>query len=252
MPLGAYLIRVSLDAGLTLLCALPVALAALWHGRTHRWRTLPWVGVLVVFQFAVMELPRAGAFQHLHWGWQAALLTAAWPLALVALAPRLSFAGIGVTSRLQPGWLRPSLVALLIAAAVPAVAFGLGSRVRLTGEGWAYLLVMPGLAEEIVFRGLYQSLLNDALGRPWRLGGAPFGWGLPITAVLFAGANGLVAVDDHLHARIVPMAAIAPFIASLVSGWVRERTDSVWPSVCGHNLSNVVIPIATLFSRSMH
>jgi membrane protease YdiL (CAAX protease family) len=111
---------------------------------------------------------------------------------------------------------------------------------------------MPGLAEELLFRGLYQSLLNRVFGRCWRLGGAQFGWALPITAVLFAGANGLVAVDSQLHARIVLPAAIAPFMLSLVSGWVRERTNSVWPSVLGHNLSNLVIPVATLVSRFLH
>jgi hypothetical protein len=56
-------------------------------------------------------------------------------------------------------------------------------------------------------------------------------------------------VDDQLHARIVIPAAIAPIIASLISGWVRERTNSVWPSVCGHNLSNVLIPMATLVAK---
>jgi membrane protease YdiL (CAAX protease family) len=111
---------------------------------------------------------------------------------------------------------------------------------------------MPGLAEELLFRGLYQSLLNSAFGRCWRLGGARFGWGLLITSVLFAAANGLVAVDSQMHARIVLPAAIAPFLSSLISGWVRERTNSVWPSVVGHNLSNIVIPVATLISRSIH
>jgi membrane protease YdiL (CAAX protease family) len=84
------------------------------------------------------------------------------------------------------------------------------------------------------------------------LGGADYGWGLLITSVLFAGSNGLIAVDSQLHAQIVLPAAIAPFIASLVSGWARERTDSVWPSVAGHNLSNVVIPVATFVARVIH
>jgi membrane protease YdiL (CAAX protease family) len=156
-----------------------------------------------------------------------------------------------VTSSLKPGWLKPSLVALLIAGGVPAVFFVLGSRVRLTGEGWAYLLVMPGLAEEILFRGLFQPLLNRALDRPWRFAGAELGWGLMITAVLFAGSNGLVAVDPQLHARIVLPAAITPFMLGLVSGWVRERTGSIWPSVFGHNLSNLVIPSLTLLSQTL-
>jgi membrane protease YdiL (CAAX protease family) len=144
--------------------------------------------------------------------------------------------------------LKPSIVALLLALAVPAVFFILGARKKLDAEGWAFLLIMPGLAEELVFRGVFQSLLNRVFGKPWRLANAEFGWGLIVTAILFAGFNGLVAVDPQLHVRIVLHAAIAPLLMSLVSGWVRERTDSVWPSVFGHNLSNLVIPFASLFA----
>jgi membrane protease YdiL (CAAX protease family) len=249
VPLRTYLVSVGLESGLMLWCALPFILAALWHSRTRRWGLVVLVGSLVILENAVSELPRVSWLEHLHWHWQATILTTAWPLLLASLAPGLSLAFIGVTSRLKPGWLKPGIVALLIAAAIPTAVFIHGSRVSLTGEGWAYLLVMPGLAEEILYRGLYQSLLNRALGRCWHLGGAELGWGLLITSVLFAGSNGLVAVDRQLHAHIVLPAAIAPFIASLVSGWVRERTNSVWPSVVGHNLSNIVIPVATLVSR---
>jgi membrane protease YdiL (CAAX protease family) len=144
--------------------------------------------------------------------------------------------------------LKPSIVGLLLALAVPAVFFILGAHKRLDAEGWTFLLIMPGLAEELVFRGVFQSLLNRVFGKPWRLANADFGWGLVISTILFAGSNGLVAVDTQLHARIVLHAAIAPFMMSSVSGWIRERTDSVWPSVFGHNLSNIVIPFASLFT----
>ncbi len=244
----AYLYRVALEAGLTLACSLPFVLIAAWDSRTRRWCLLLFVASLVVLNVALTEIPRLGGFQHLHWSWQECLLSMAWPLLLVALVPGISFASIGVTSRFQPGWLKPSIVAGILALAVPAVFFILGARKKLDAEGWAFLLIMPGLAEELVFRGVYQPLLNRALGKPWRLAGADFGWGLIITAILFAGSNGLVALDAQLHARIVLHAAIAPFLMSLVSGWVRERTDSVWPSVFGHNLSNIVIPFATLFT----
>jgi len=248
VPLRSYLCRVALEAGLTLACVLPFVLIAVWRSRTRRWGLLLFVASLVVLDFALGEIPRVDGFQHLHWSWQECLLSTAWPFLLAALVPGISLASIGVTSRFRPGWLKPSIVALLLALAVPALFFILGARKKLDAEGWAFLLIMPGLAEELVFRGVYQSLLNRVFGKPWRLANAEFGWGLIIGAILFAGSNGLVAVDPQLHARIVLHAAIAPVMLSFVSGWVRERTNSVWPCVFGHNLSNIVIPVASLFT----
>lgn len=248
MPLPGYLARVALQSGLTLACSLPFALSAAWHSRTRRWNLLLFVAFLVVLDVALGEMPRVDGFQHHHWSWQECILSTTWPFLLIALVPGISLASVGIMSRFRPGWLRPSMVALLLAVALPAVFFILGARKKLDAEGWAFLLIMPGLAEELVFRGVYQSLLNRALGKPWRLANAEFGWGLIITAILFAASNGLVDIDPQLHARIVPQAAIAPVMLSFVSGWVRERTDSVWPCVFGHNLSNLVIPFATLFT----
>lgn len=246
--MAVYLERVALQAGLTLACALPFAGIAVWHSRTRRWGTLLVVAGLVVLDVALVEIPRIDGFQHLHWSWQEAALSAAWPFLVAALVPAISLASIGVTSRFRAGWLKPSIIALLIALAVPAVFFVLGARKKLDAEGWTFLLIMPGLAEEVVFRGVFQSLLNRVFGNPWRIANAECGWGLVITAILFAGFNGLVVVDTQLHPRLVAHAAIAPVMLSLVSGWVRERSNSVWPSVVGHNLSNIVIPVASLLA----
>jgi len=244
----AYLSRVALQSGLSLACALPVVLIAAWHSRTRRWSLLLFVASLVVLDVALVEIPRVDGFQRLHWSWQESLLSAAWPFLLVAVVPGVSLASIGVTSRFRPGWFNPSLVAGLFALGVPAVFFVLGVRKKLDAQGWVFLLIMPGLAEELVFRGVYQSLLNRVFGTPWRLAKANFGWAIIITSILFAASNGLVTVDNQLNAHLGLHAAIAPFLMSLVSGWIRERTDSVWPSVVGHNLSNIVIPFASLFT----
>jgi len=248
VQLPDYLCRVVLQAGLTLACVLPLVLIAVWHSRTRRWSLLLFVASLVVLDVALIEIPRVDGFQHHHWSWQECILSTAWPFLLVAFVPGISLVSIGVTSRFRPGWLKPAIVCWLLAAALPAVAFLLGHRKTLDAESWAFLLIMPGLAEELVFRGVYQSLLNRVFGRPWRLAGAEFGWGLFITAILFAGSNGLVTVDPQLHPHVVLHAAIAPVLLSFISGWGRERTDSVWPCVFGHNLSNVVLPIASLFT----
>lgn len=248
VPIRDYLCRVALESGLILACGVPFVLIAVWCSRTRRWSLLLFVASLVVLNLALDDIPRLGVFQHLYWSWQESVLSTAWPFLLIAFTPGISLVSIGVASRFRPGWLKPSIVAGSLALAVPAIFFLLGARKKLDAGSWVYLLIMPGLAEELVFRGVFQSLLNRVFGKPWRLANAEFGWGLIITSVLFAGSNGLIAVDPRLHARVVLPAAIAPFMMSLVSGWIRERTDSIWPSVFGHNLSNIAIPLASLFT----
>jgi membrane protease YdiL (CAAX protease family) len=246
MDFSAYLCRVGIHSGLVVALAMPVVLVAVWHSRVTRWRFLLLAASLFVLHDALMEIPRLSVFERHHWSWQESLLACIWPFLLAAIIPGVSLKSIGVSARLRPGWLKPSVIALLVAVAVPAVFFLLGVRKTLDTEGWVFLSTMPGLAEELVYRGVFQSLLNSAFGRPWSLANAPFGWGLFVSAILFAGSNGLVEVDSQLHGHVILYAAIAPFLLSLVSGWVRERSDSVWPSVFGHNLSNVVVPLATL------
>lgn len=247
MHLTDYVCRVGIHAGLVLAVAMPLVLVAVWHSHVRRWRLLLLAASLVVLHDALMEIPRLGVFQRLHWSWQESLLASSWPFILVAVVSGVSLRSIGVSTRLRPGWLKPSLVAVLLAVAVPAVFFLLGARKTLDIEGWMFLSTMPGLAEELVYRGVFQSLLNSVFGKAWSLANAQFGWALFVSAILFAGTNGLVEVDSQLHGHVILQAAIAPFLLSLVSGWVRERTDSVWPSVFGHNLSNIVIPVGTLF-----
>jgi membrane protease YdiL (CAAX protease family) len=243
----AYICRVGIHAGLIVAVAMPVVLVAVWHSRVRRWNLLLLVASLVVVHDALMWMPRQGVFERLHWSWQECLLATIWPFVLTAIISGVTLRSIGVSMRLRPGWLKPSLVALLLAVAVPAVFFLLGVRKKLDTEGWVFLSTMPGLAEELVYRGVFQSLLNSVFGKSWTLANGQFGWGLFVTAILFAGTNGLVDVDSQLHGHLILHAAIAPFLLSLVSGWVRERTDSVWPSVFGHNLSNIVVPVASLF-----
>jgi membrane protease YdiL (CAAX protease family) len=157
-----YLASVGLVTCLIIACALPFVVAAVWQTRARNWQMLWLVGVLLLVQTAVISLPPVEGLGHLHWHWQECLLSIAWPLLPARFVPTVSLNSIGVTSRLRPGWLTPSIIALLIAMAVPAVFFVLGSRSKLTTEGWLYLSTMPGLAEELVFRGVFQSLLNRA------------------------------------------------------------------------------------------
>jgi|GEM_PF-760969 len=84
-------------------------------------------------------------------------------------------------------------------------------------------VLMGPLLEEVVFRGLLQTLLIDTLGRRFR-------W----TAVLIA-----AAVFALIHAGAVSWHGWPGlFVLGLVLGWLYERTGSLLPCYLAHALFN--------------
>ena len=86
-------------------------------------------------------------------------------------------------------------------------AENLGLPVRVTKYiGWGLTVVFTtifcGLGEEIFFRGYMQGRVNRTIGRPFRVMGIQFGWGLIFASIIF-GFGHLIAffnpfVPDHL------------------------------------------------------
>ncbi len=126
-------------------------------------------------------------------------------VALTATVRGLSPRDIGATAPLRPDWRGPKLVVSAGTLALPiAFIVGLGARDQLTVAGWCFQATMPGLAEELVYRGVFVSLLDRAFGRPWRIAGADVGWGTIAVAVVFAAVHavnvdrgGTVHVEGH-------------------------------------------------------
>lgn len=95
------------------------------------------------------------------------------------------------------------------------------------GLVWIFLqqLMFTALAEEAYFRGVLQPALKERWG-PW----AAIGLG----AVAFALAH---AVFDASPARLIV------FGPALIFGYLRERSDSLWPPVLFHALCNTVYAV---------
>jgi uncharacterized protein len=90
------------------------------------------------------------------------------------------------------------------------------------------------LPEELFYRGYLQPRL-DGLGerlgaRRWRVFGAEVGLGLPLASVAFAFAH-VIAVWDP--------GRLSVFFPSLVFGWLRARTGSLWAACVFHALCNL-------------
>lgn len=237
--------RAGFETLVTWMLAAPWIAIALWRSRQRRWWPLvAMLGIVAIDNF-VLSLPRTGPFAGLAWSWQGKLLEIVLAIVSVAVTPGLTFDSIGVTAQLRPGW-RAGLAAVVgVSLALPITfIIWLGARDTLTPEGWLFEATAPGIAEELIFRGVLLALADRAFGRPYRVAGAELGWGAIVTSVIFALVHVVnVERDGALHVEL--LLGIGPLIGGLIASWARARVGSLLPLMLAHNASNLVIPLVT-------
>jgi membrane protease YdiL (CAAX protease family) len=139
-----------------------------------------------------------------------------------------------------------TIVLLLLPIAV-ALAMGKLSVVIVSTVVWQF--VFSGFGEEFVYRGYYQSRLNQAFGRPVRLFGIQFGAGLIVASLLFGLNHALNTYDPATGLSSLAWGwALGSFAAGLFFGVIRERTSTlVAPGIAHGFLDAVGEPMIKLF-----
>jgi len=109
-----------------------------------------------------------------------------------------------------------------------------------------FMFYFAGFGEEILFRGYFQSRLNEDFGRPWRTKGVSFGPGLLITSALFAVLHVLNPFNPLAgEFELDLLWGLSSFFFGLLFGFVREKTGTVLSASVGHGLLDLgqVIPL---------
>jgi len=131
--------------------------------------------------------------------------------------------------------------ALVLCGAVIAVFLALAfwsPNAPINADELAFQLTMPGLDEELFYRGVLLLMFNEAFARSWRILGAPMGWGALITSVAFGLAHALGYSDGGFTFDALTMALTGGPALLLV--WLRERTGSLLLPVLMHNFANSI------------
>ncbi|HLF75150.1 MAG TPA: CPBP family intramembrane glutamic endopeptidase [Anaerolineales bacterium] len=101
--------------------------------------------------------------------------------------------------------------------------------------------VFSGFGEEFVWRGYVQSRLNQAFGRPMRLFGVQFGWGLIIASILFGLLHAFNTYDPAIgFASLAWGSALSSAAAGLMFGVIREKTGTLLAPGIAHGLPDAV------------
>ncbi|MFC0777447.1 CPBP family intramembrane glutamic endopeptidase [Flavobacterium sp. HJSW_4] len=107
-------------------------------------------------------------------------------------------------------------------------------------ETFLFQATMPGLTEEILFRGISLWLLEKAFAPTWNYRGVKFGWAFVIVTVLFGVSHGAVLDQDlHLKFDIATMVYLT-VISSFSVGLLRSFSGNLIYSILGHNTINLI------------
>jgi uncharacterized protein len=144
---------------------------------------------------------------------------------------------VGLTIRQNPGSVLPAgLVILLLASWALLVGFS-SPKGKFDLATLAYLAIIPGLNEELVYRGVLLAILIKIFPENAKLLGAPFGWGIIFTSLLFGLLHGFW-FDTDLRFHIEWIALRNATISGLVFAWLRATTGSLVMPVTAHGLED--------------
>ena len=178
------------------------------------------------------------ALETLEWNWAGKLTAIAATLLLIVIMPGVDAKAAGLTLHQRAGSLPGVIVCTLLMC---ALAWGTEmlavDGTDLSPERLAYQATMPGLDEELFFRGLLLALLLKAFDERWTLAGAPVGPAAAAITFFFAAGHGLAGANGSLHFDLASFAVTGALGFGLL--WLRQRTGSLVAPVLVHNLLNV-------------
>lgn len=171
------------------------------------------------------------------WNWQGKLMALATTIAVAAL-PAFGLRRVGLTQSHTAGSLK---------AAAPVAAAYCGFFVVIallfpadqpSAEDVAFQLTMPGLEEELFYRGILLFALDQAFRGRKRLLGVEWGWGAVLSCLLFGMTHAFGYSDGAFSFDPATMALTA--IPSFIAVWLRLRTGSLLLPVLLHNFGNTL------------
>jgi len=172
------------------------------------------------------------------WNWSGKLLSLALSVLVVA-GLRISPEAVGL--RLKQAHPRIGAIAVLLFIAWGTCLGLLFQPGAPDAETLAFQATMPGLAEEIAYRGIAPVLLLSLWPRKPHVEGMP--WAVIVaTSVLFGLWHALSYSDGRFGFDL--MSGLFPFLGSLPGGWLRFKTRSLVVPVAGHALANVAFHVA--------
>lgn len=171
-------------------------------------------------------------------GWSGKLYSIIFAIALLYPCRKiLTRDDVGLTNHQTPGSVLPALAVVLTLSAW-AFFIGISSpKGKLDIQTLIYLAIMPGLNEELIYRGYLLGILDKIMPAKIMFLKAPLGWGVILTSLLFGLLHGFW-LDSNFKIQVDLIALQNATISGLIFAWLRARTGSLLMPVLAHGMED--------------
>lgn len=107
-------------------------------------------------------------------------------------------------------------------------------------ETFLFQGTMPGVTEELAFRGIGFWLLDKAFPPKWNWKGIKFGWGFIIITILFGVVHGAIVTTDYEVKFDIITIVYLILISSFSVGVLRKFSGNIIFPINGHNCINLM------------
>jgi membrane protease YdiL (CAAX protease family) len=224
----------------------PLVVLGLWRAGAHR-RLGPaalFLALLLLDDLlTALPIPLGLNPGSAHWNWVGKLLGIGWALIAIS-AGIVSRERVGLTWRQRGGSVWPATIVTLVLVGVIGLLVQEGQRPY--AETLFYQATMPGIAEELAYRGIFVALLEQAFGANDERWSESEVWVGLVTSVAFGLTHGLAWRDGHVTFDVAAFAF--PALGGVALFWLRRRTGSLLFPIIAHNGGN----LATYVSAILH
>lgn len=231
------MMKVTVESLLRIVIILPIILILLKkHNKINFQRIAIFIFTYIVYELMI-SLPIVNKnidFIRGNWNWTGKIFGIIWVIICYFLFKKYFAENNFFTIKQdKKNFKKAFIVAVAIVILSTVIIFFLG-KFEFDFETLAYQLTVPGIGEEIMYRGILLGLLLTSLKDKIPFLGNP---GVLLTAVLFGFGHGL-SLDKNYTINFNALYFMQTGFAGYIWGWVTMKSRSILLGILAHNFGN--------------
>lgn len=244
-----------IELAIHLLIVLPIILCTLTNWKRESLQVVAVFALYFLAHGLLLMLPtevEVVRLTHGNWNWSGKIYATLGSVIFLLLYRKFELKDYFLTFKQEKGYLKQGLILL----AVIFLVKGVFNYFYLSPSDWDlealfFQATVPGLDEEIAFRGIMMGLLVKVLKPTKR---ALFHPAIIVTALLFGMVHGfhMEVVGSTVDVNLNLFSVLQTGIMGVAWGWMTLKSGSILLALISHNLGNVTSQLisSSIFSKS--